>query len=206
MKEFWAAEEARTILLPKGDDKGPCIAAFQVQTGIEVPEFSGERLKVRSNGRTFYLLKGDDVVESIAGGYGDVGLAGSDATLEYSLVNPGKIRTARIGAAMCRFSLLADIAEARKMDALLIPSGRMVSAYRVATRRPNMLSALAQQQDIPVVPDSVRVRGSEEVLFGLRGLSLTAAIVVSGETARQNEVAEVRPLCDIFPEMVLKGE
>lgn len=196
---------AQTVLIPKGEDNEPCIAAFQAETGIEVPAFPDERLKVQSEGRTFYLLKGEDIPPLLARGFGDVGLAGTDACSEYMLGNWGMLQTRKIGNAMCRFSLLAEKRNAERMRSLIQPSGRMVSAFQVASRRPRMLTAVAAQQDLPLVPALPSIRGSEEVIFSLMGLELGAAIVVSGDTALQNDVCEIRTLCDVYPEIIIRS-
>ena len=81
------ADKAKLILVPKGDDSRPCLQAFEDATGIRVPAFPGRKLEATAGGRTFIKAKGRDIPRFIAGGFGDIGLTGSDSCENYVAVD-----------------------------------------------------------------------------------------------------------------------
>lgn len=201
MKEF--LQSADRILIPKGDDRAASIRAFQEAADTEVPEFKGEQLKVTSDGRTFWLLKGKDIPGLVANGYADIGVTGTDSIIDYDTAPPGpRVQKMRLGSeAMCRFSLLTFEDRAQSMQTFL-DSTRTMATIATVTSRPKLLGTIAAARDLPVIPMDIQISGSVEGAMSLLSASLAADIVDSGETARQNGLVEVRKLIDIYPELV----
>jgi ATP phosphoribosyltransferase len=130
---------------------------------------------------SFLLLKPDDVPTYVEYGAADLGIVGRDVLLEreYDLYAP-----LDLGIGICRMVV------AGKPDTA--PTGRTL---RVATKFANIASRyfLSKGQQV----DVVYVQGSVE-LAPLTGLAdVIVDIVESGETLRQNGLAELELICPI---------
>lgn len=196
---------AERILIPKGDDNEPCVAAFQAVSGIEVPSFKGETLQATACGRTFWKVKGRDIPSLLAQGWADIGLAGTDAKAESP--QPGELTSLRLSQRpMCRFSLLAETAMLEQVDACLSQDQRFrARPLFVPTTLPKLLANTASWNDLPLVPLKVSITGSGEAMASLSGRGVVADLVSSGETASQNALIEVIKLCDIYPEVIARS-
>lgn len=196
------AKSAENILIPKGDDNRACVEAFQTFTDIEVPTFRGRELMAKSGGKVFWLLKGKDIPGLIASGRGDIGMTGTDSRIEYTWGNLDKrLRSERVGAEMCRFSLLSLQEEADRIQRQLDDS-RSLQTLSVVTSRQRLLEYYLG--NLPIVPADVEVNGSVEAAMQLVGAPLAADIVDSGETARQNGLTEVFELGRVYPEILAR--
>lgn len=211
MAEFGInAGEVTRVLVASGDDKVPCVEAFQEATGIEVPNFSGEQDEVEAGEVLFMSVKGSDVpgmledpnrLEPWEGV--TVGLSGSD-TLKGASYRMPSVSYMNIGERMCTFSLMAPDKRVGEALDVLDPINGGRSSGRLEptlTSFPDLLGLLAAEQDLPVKATDWQPRGSVEMLIARSGLRLGADLVVSGETARQNNVT-VLPgydLYDVYP-------
>ena len=194
------------VLIPKGDDKAPCIAAYQESTGNEVPEFTDRRLQRVSKGITYVCFKGTDIPGLVGGGYADEGVIGSDSMMEYQLrsgSNPDaiRLRNERIGEEMCRFSILAIVADRKRVEDYL-DARNGASTLTTVTSKPELLGALCAAQDLPVVDSGVRLSGSVEAALALVGADVAADLVQTGATAEENGLVEVRRLMSVYPTLV----
>jgi phosphoribosyl-ATP pyrophosphohydrolase len=197
------AASAERIVVPKGDDNEPCVAAFQEATGIEVPEFDSDCLKGTSQGRTFWRLKGRDIPEFISAGLADIGLTGSDSCEEYIDPTNMNINYVEIGAPMCRFSLLAPWG---MEEAAQIGLTRGTRPLEAATSFPRLLGKAAAAQDLNVIASGLPASGGVEAIPDFAGLPLAADLVCSGDTATANRMSEIRRLCDVYPALVQRDE
>lgn len=200
------AKSAENILVPKGDDNRACIEAFQTFTDIEIPTFQGRELMARSGGRVFWLMKGKDIPGLVAAGYGDIGMTGTDSRLEYNWRNSEpseKVRYQRIGDEMCRFSLLS-LADEAEMMRYRLEDSRTWQLLPVVTSKPTLLDYYTGT--LPFVRKDVELNGSVEAALKLVGAALAADIVDTGNTAQENELAEVWTLGTMYPEIVAKAE
>lgn len=200
-------QAASNIFIPKGEDREPCTAAFQELSGIEVPAFSGEDLRSRSQGRTFWLFKGMDI-PALVGSTEGVGIAGTDSVAENRFRRQvAPVLARRIGEPMCRFSVLAEQDRIDAAESVLNTDPRYaVAGLAIPTSRPKLLADLCSWRDIGFVPLQLQLRGSIEAMARLTGIGIAADLVRTGTTARDNKLEEVSPLCDVYPEIVLRAE
>lgn len=199
-----SVESAERILVPKGDDREPCIRGFQEMTGIEVPTFKDEKLTAMSQGKMFYRVKGKDIPELVVKGCADVGLTGTDSIVESGL-QPFVV-TEQLGPAMCRFALLAKTSM-KAWAKEVIPDKLLGDLpLAVVTSYPRFLSEVVASQNIRMAPSRLKVSGSIEAMLSLTGLWLAADMVASGETARQNDLVDVYPLSNVYPEVITRRE
>lgn len=197
-------QTAENIFVPKGEDREPCILAFQDFSGIEVPTFRGESLKSLSEGRMFWLFKGVDV-PSLVARYGAVGIAGTDSVVENRYQSPtSSLIAKKIGEPMCRFSILAEQDKVPVAEAMFDADSRYTTSLSIPTSRPGLLGEICSWRDLGFMPlrDPI-VHGSMENMASLTGIGIVADIVQTGRTARDMELQEVSSLCDIYPEIVL---
>jgi ATP phosphoribosyltransferase len=196
------ARNATNILIPKGDDNKASVDAFQQWADIEVPSFQGRELMAKSGGRVFWLFKGKDIPGLIASGNGDIGMTGTDSVIEYgygSSERATRLSSHRIGAEMCRFSLLS--LEADRFDiSKLLESKKTEPTLNVVTSKPKLLQYT--KGNLPIRINSAEINGSVEAALQLIGVPMAADIVQSGETARQNGLEVVTDLLRIYPEIV----
>ena len=210
---------AEIYLVPDGRDTDACTDAFQEMYDIEVPTFEPRSYEATTQGRTFVQVKGKDVPELIANGFGDVGITGSDSCYEYLLeqdtmylLGSGSkmpaINFQEIGEAMCKFSLLAfpEVAKLYKDG----PPGyiRGGGSFRpVVTSYPNWLRGLSGGSERSVLwPLPIRVRGKIEGMLQLTGVDFAADIVSTGDTAAANGLEECFALSEVKPVVVVKPE
>ncbi len=198
---------AKNIYVPKGEDRKPCIAALQEISGIEVPTFQGEDLKARSQGRTFWLFKGMDIPR-LLGRYEGVGIAGTDSVIENPSRNQdARVVARRIGEPMCRFSILAEQDKVDVVESMLTADSRYAASMAIPTSRPRLLAGICSWRDIGFTPlEELQLSGSIEAMTSLTGIGIAADLVRTGKTARDNGLQEVYPLCDVYPEIVLRAE
>jgi ATP phosphoribosyltransferase len=136
----------------------------------------------RKSGIRFLLLKPDDVPTYVEYGAADLGIVGRDVLMEreYDLYAP-----LDLGIGLCRLVV------AGKPDHRPVP-GRTL---RVATKFTNIARRFYLSKGEQV--DFVYVQSSVE-LAPLTGLAdCIVDLVESGETLRQNGLAELEPICDI---------
>lgn len=136
------------------------------------------------NGLRFLLVKPDDVPTYVDYGVADVGVVGRDVLLEqgYDLYAP-----LDLGIGRCRM-VVAGAREART-------SGEHHHTLRVATKYPNLAWRHFMAKGQPV--EIIYVQGSVE-LAPMTGLAeVIVDLVESGETLRQNDLAEVEEICEI---------
>lgn len=191
------AKSAENIVIPKGRAKDRCVKAFEKNTDIEVPEIFGRKGWSISQGRKFWEVKGKDIPLWITFGMADIGSVGTDVCLDF--LDSEAIRYKRIGDAMCRFSLLADKDIAKEIEEILTSKSRILS---VPTSYPNMLKRLARWQNLPLTALAIPFTNSIENVANASGLGICADLVESGETARENDLVEVKRLCFVFPEII----
>jgi ATP phosphoribosyltransferase len=200
---------AQRIGIAKGDDRQPCIEAFEAVTDIEVPSFRDRKLMALSQGREFFLLKGKDIPGLVDGGFVDLGTTGSDSCSEYA--NTESIRYERIAESMCRLVLMCEEEKREAVEASL--DGRHWNMMAVVTSKPKDLNTFASWRDLPLkaveLPPGITLSGSLEVmtqLLGSMGVELVADLVTSGNTARQNNLVEIMTLMNIYPALVQKAQ
>jgi ATP phosphoribosyltransferase len=201
-------QSAENIFVPKGDDREPCTLAFQEFSGIEVPPFRGERLKSLSEGRMFWLFKGIDVPGLVVR-YGAVGIAGTDSIVESRYRRPPitPLLAHKIGAPMCRFSILAEQEKVNVAETILNADSRCTTSLTIPTSRPRLLSEICSWRDLGFVPlEDPIVNGSMESMASLTGIGIAADLVKTGKTAKAMDLQEVSSLCDIYPEIVLRTD
>lgn len=202
---------AERIAIPKGDDRQPCIEAFEAVTGIEVPNFEGRQLTATSEGREFFLLKGRDIPGFVDAGLVDIGATGTDSSKEYA--NAGNVRYLEIGGPMCRFVLMSEAGNNVAVEAKLELGRRLGSdLLQVATSKPGELEEFADRDKLPIeavkLPPGMTISGSLEIMPHLMrsmGVELVADLVASGDTARQNGLVEVKTFSAIYPALVKKA-
>lgn len=200
------ARSAENILLPKGEYNRGSIEAFQQFTDIEVPAFRGRELMAVSGGRVFWLMKGKDIPGLVAAGKGDVGMTNTDSRIAYNSTNPNldkQVRYQKLGDEMCRFSLLSLVDE---VDAMRdrIDNSRSLQLFQTVTSRKPLLNYYTG--NLPIVGVDIDINGSVEAAMRVIGAPLAADIVDTGETARQNGLAEVITLGAMYSEIVAKAE
>lgn len=199
---------AEKIGIPKGDDKEPCIQAFEAVTGIEVPRNNGRGLFQESQGVEFYSLKGKDIAGLVDAGVIDVGLTGTDSY--YSYANSDQVDMAIIGEAMCSLDLMCMEDDSEVMDRDL-GSTTWTKTIPVATDLPMYVDAYAMRCDVPLrafeLPTGMTISGSYEVMPRLLkrlGVKLIADRVDTGETARANGLVNLGEIAKIYPSIVTK--
>lgn len=197
------AQSAANILLPKGDDRDPSIDAFQEWADIEIPEFKGRELVVKSGGKVFWLFKGKDIPGLVIKKDDTVGLTGTDSRIEYAYGKSERIVSERIGSEMCRFSLLSMASDTLTLEKLL-DSKQTQPTLQVATSKPTLLRFATG--NLPIQLNETPISGSVEGALQYLGVPLAADIVQSGETARQNGLEIVKDLLSIYPEVVASAE
>ena len=195
------ATSAKLILVPKGDDSKPCLAAFQAALGITVPEFEDRKLEAADLGRTFLKVKGRDIPALIAAGYGDIGLTGSDSCEDF-MTSDNSIVYQSFGPVMCRLALLAPTSKAAKARKQLKDNAEYLS---VATSFPKLLRKYAVSNAIKLIPADITIAGSVEIMPRLLGVPLVADLVGSGATAKANDLVEIQKLADVYPAVVVRN-
>ena len=203
---------AERIGIPKGDDRNPCVEAFQAATDIEVPDFNGRELRASSQGREFFLLKGKDIAGFAEAGLIDLGTTGSDSYDCYP--KRQGVRCQRIGDAMCQLVLMSEAGKKESIEGRLNADARYGSTLMpVATPLPEAVNNFASWRDLPLraveLPEGMTVSGSMEIMPGLlsdMGVELVADRVDSGQTARENGLVAVMPIMDIYPALVQRME
>lgn len=204
MKEF--LQSAEKILVPKGTDNKSSRDAFEKVADIEIPSFKGEELFARSEGREFWLVKSRDMPWLIANGWGDVGVTASDVVTNYQIEGTNRLtlKARTLGnEAICRFSLLCYEDQQDEMKKLLW--GNSGEWIRAVTAQPKLLTEVVRPNErLRIAPEEVPVSGSVEGVMRLVGARAAADIVASGETARQNGLAELLTLMKIYPEVVFR--
>lgn len=200
---------AEMIGIPKGDDKEPCIAAFEEAADIEVPRPRGRELVIESQSKSFVYLKGKDIAGFANEGAIDLGVAGTDSIGAYG--PRSGLKSQVIGESMCRFVLMSEEDRAEELDNRL-RAQRSGGMMLVATPLPDILNTFAASRDLPIrsaeLPSGMTVSGSMEVMPRLLdrwGVELVADRVASGETARENGLVELMAIMDIYPALVQKA-
>ncbi len=195
------AISAKLILVPKGDDSQPCIAAFETATGISVPDFPARQLEVKVGNRIFLKVKGHDIPALIAGGYGDVGLTGTDSCEDYITASDNSIIYQPLGATMCHFGLLAPTDEEVTVRQQLKDKK---TSLPVATSFPRLLDKCAVAQDLKLTAMGIIFSGSVEIMPRLLGVPLVADLIATGATAKANGLVEIQSLLDVYPAIVVR--
>ena len=182
-----AEEAARPLVLavPKGRvlaQLAPVLAAHGVDTADVLAD---DRRLVRRDTKTglaFLLLKPDDVPTYVEYGAADVGVVGRDVLLEreYDLYEP-----LDLGIGRCRMAVAGFAAKP-------LPRDRPV---RVATKFPSIARRHFGRAGIAV--EVIFVQGSVEIapLVGLADVIVD--LVESGETLRQNGLAELETIVEV---------
>ena len=182
-----AEEAARPLVLavPKGRvlaQLAPVLAAHGVDTADVLAD---DRRLVRRDTKTglaFLLLKPDDVPTYVEYGAADVGVVGRDVLLEreYDLYEP-----LDLGIGRCRMVVAGFAAKP-------LPRDRPV---RVATKFPSIARRHFGRAGIAV--EVIFVQGSVEIapLVGLADVIVD--LVESGETLRQNGLAELETIVEV---------
>lgn len=178
-------DRALVLAVPKGRvlaQLAPVLAAHGVDTADVLAD---DRRLVRRDARTglaFLLLKPDDVPTYVEYGAADVGVVGRDVLLEreYDLYEP-----LDLGIGRCRMAVAGF---ANKP----LPRDRPV---RVATKFPSIARRHFARAGIAV--EVIFVQGSVEIapLVGLADVIVD--LVESGETLRQNGLAELETIVDV---------
>jgi len=189
------AQAAETIGLPKGENNEVFRQTFQEATQIEIPITKDGSLSATSAGKRFSFLRGVDIPARIDEGLIDLGVAGTDAFLEFEKWN--NLSTEEIGEAVCRFSVLANKEMGAKLGRLF--SGRPTSSMvLLPTSRRRMLNMLAAIKDLPVAAMDLSITGSVEEYANLTGSGAVADIVGTGRTARAQGLDEIEELKKIY--------
>lgn len=201
-KEIDLAKSAEIICVPKGDDSRPCNEAFSSETGIEVPDFKGRKLRAVSEGRTFYKLKGRDIPYRLAEGIGDIGLTGTDSLIsaQFKDKSASNLLYRKIGEPMCRFVLLGGDRGLKNWEEVLSADPRYATRMLSAsTSEPELLNSAACGKDLPLKSDGREVNGSVEVYADFNEYGLVADLVQTGNTARDNNLQELTTLASVYP-------
>lgn len=193
---------AKTVLIPKGDDNQPCIKAFEKATGIIVPKFRARKLEAISSGQTFIKVKGRNIPELIAGGYGDIGLTGSDSCEDF-ILGDESISYQTFGEKMCSLALLALESEIEEAKRSLKDQSK---ATLVGTSFPRLLNKCANALALNLKPTRTRLAGSIEIMPRLLGVPLVADLIATGKTAKANGLVEIQNLMDVYPAIVVRNK
>lgn len=204
--EIKQVQSAERLALPKSGDAKAAWTAFMEATNIEIPDFPDGRLWAKSGGRTFWILRGDDVPRAVGEGRVDVGLTTTEACEEFGDVD--RILWQRIGEPLCRYSVLTDEERTPVFYDLLAGESRYPKMTReIAATYPRLLNVVAAARDLPLVARSgLRITGSGEAWASLTGDGVVADRVSTGRTAQQNGLTEVFELCQLYPEVVMRRE
>lgn len=196
----------KRFALPKSGDARDAWSAFTELTGIEIPDFPDGRLRVESGGRTFWILRGDDVPGAVAENFADVGLTSTEACVEFG--DEERIWWQQIGGPLCRYSVLADAEREPVIRELLDGESRYPKMTReIAATYPGLLNVIAAKRRLSIVARSgLRITGSGEAWASLTGDGVVADRVSTGCTAQQNGLTEVFELCQLYPEVVMRRE
>jgi ATP phosphoribosyltransferase len=200
-------QSADNIGVPKGEKAKALREALQEEGDIELPmtELRDGKLSAKSQGQTYWLLRGIDIVRRIEEERIDVGVVGSDVLLDEDVLLRKAVTAQRIGDPVCRFSLLAEQGGIAAVETKLQSDPRYPGPpMEFPTANPAMLSRIAAARDLPVVPLGLEISGSVEAYASLTGLGRVADIVDTGNQARRNGLFEVYKLCDIYPELVMR--
>ena len=197
------AQSAERILVPKSKDAVSGVTAFSEVTGIEIPSAVWEKEYVTSAGRSFRLVPGADMPGQIVAGWGDIAICSTELVAEAGLK---AVESRRIGAPVCRYSVLALEERADDWQEFLGRSSR----YPVLPRQlpgsfPNFLGMIAAGRDLPLLPLGVPISGKGEATMRASGIGAVADRVVSGNTAKKLGGREVFKLADIYPELVMRA-
>ncbi len=160
----------------------PVLAAHGVDT---TDVLADDRRLVRRDPRTglaFLLLKPDDVPTYVEYGAADLGVVGRDVLLEreYDLYEP-----LDLGIGRCRL-VVAGFADRP------LPRDRPV---RVATKFPGVARRHFASTGVPV--EIIFVQGSVEIAPIVGLADVIVDLVESGETLRQNGLAELAKIVDV---------
>lgn len=200
------ATDAEQVFFPnRYQDK--FIEAFQSLTGVEVPLMVGRESKAKSQGRTFWWLRGRDIPKLVQTAsvttpeITTVGLTGSewcaefraaakcDTTVRWDRLSNEKIgRVALIARADSNVDLIRDRLE------------RGFEPVRVVTGYPNFVQALGVSGQCNIFPQiSVEggVEGAAEVLR-----MPAVDLVCRGDTIAINNFVVVEELLDTYPLLV----
>lgn len=210
------AANAKTILVPKGEDNRAYREAFSQATDIEIPKFGDRRLCVEAGKRAFYLVKAIDIPDLVAmrrtwGGDSilpteRVGVVGSDVVIERAT---STVKSMQIGGEVCRFALLAANWESRD---ILSEEQSWNRAWPVITSYPRLLTRIATDSELPLRAvgmtcwEDIYPSGSSEIMPELTGANFVADIVSSGTTAAVNGKRELASLMSIVPELVWRDD
>lgn len=201
-----AARSAERIVVPKGDDNRPAIAAFEEVTGIEVPVFEDRNYYVKSQAREFFSVKAADVTKLVQKGYSDIGVTGKDQYLEAEGISvTGTLRYQEIGASMGCLALMSPVEQAAQLrNRLMFGGSRYLEP--VATSFPNIVTMLGAMDRWPIIA-AEEYAGSLEVMPKLTGCCAVVDFVGEGTTAQRNGLVIVENLMDIPPVLVgLSGD
>ncbi len=209
MNERLNIDGAKRILVPKGDDNVACIAAFQEETGLEVPRFRDRKLSARSADRSYWLVKGRDIPGLVDQGFAEIGVTGYDSFIEYKyrdLACKRDLVYQKIGEPMCRLALLAPKNKAENVAWRMRCPSNSRFPLSVATAFPTTIEMLSAVRDLPFRIMDTEVSGSVEIMCDLLGCDLVADIVRTGDTAAINGMTELESLMDIAPTLVQRSQ
>lgn len=198
---YQVIKAATKILIPSGRELMRCKEALTRRYGLDVPNFPDRVLSVKQGSVMFLKVKGKDIPEYIAAGYGDVGITGSDICEGKSHAYAATINQVQIGTPICTFELLIPKNRLEQIKQRLVNLSSM--PVQVATHYPNMLQKYIRS-GLNIVIAPIKPAGCVEVAPVLGIAEAVADTVASGETARQNNLARL-PLEDVYPTVVYKG-
>ena len=183
-----------TIALPKGRLTTEATELF-ARAGIEVtPPTGDDRRLIFENTKErlcFMVLRGHDVPTYVEYGAADLGIAGSDVLSEQGrdLYEPLDLKIGR-----CRM-VVAEPKELKERD-----NPARWTSVRVATKFPNITTRHFADKGVQV--ELIKLYGSIEIA-PLLGLSERIVdLVQSGETLKQNGLAEVETIMEVTSRLV----
>ncbi|MBP6041809.1 hypothetical protein KA529_02215 [Candidatus Saccharibacteria bacterium] len=206
--------EPSVIAIPKGDDRVKSYEVYRDMFGLDPPALGGENpdSAVIDGGITVISLKGADIPRFVDEGWADAGLTGIDSLEEYRLGLGNRPSLTRLDCperSMGRFSLFAAAIEPDGFEAAMRSALKDRVVERALTSFPNFLWKLVQENDYPIVPVNIPIKGSVEAargLFDRAGVKYGADVVVSGRSLERNEQKEVKRLSEIFPVVIKPTE
>lgn len=190
------SEAALTLALPKGRILAPALELLRaagVDTGeaAEAAEANDRRLmfELPGGGRAL-LVKPSDVPAYVEHGVADLGIAGSDTLCEHGhdLYEP-----VDLGIGACRLAVAEPVDRPARL--------RRGMDLRVATKYPNLTQRHYRSKGIS--PEIIQLYGSVE-LGAITGLAdQIVDLVESGETLRQNRLAEVETIMHVTSRLIV---